>query len=255
MYVLTGGGTGIGRCLAESLSRRGKSVLIVGRREQILRETAASSPLIEVCCADVSTDAGREKLALHLTNQPTLDGLIHNAGSLEPISSLARVKKDAWEQSFALNVHAPLFLTQCLLPKLDNARVLNIGSAGAHFPVLGWGAYCVTKAALFMLTQCFQQECGSLTAFASVMPGMVDTDIQARIRQGSSFMDKDTVAFYQSMKAGSRLLKAETVALFLTWLLLDIATKDYVAREWDIYDTSHHASWLPSSHILPHWEQ
>lgn len=255
MYVLTGGGTGIGRCLAESLSRRGKSVLIVGRREHLLRETAASSPLIEICCVDVSTDAGREKLALHLKDGPALDGLIHNAGSLEPISSLATVKKDAWEQTFALNVHAPLFLTQGLLPKLNNARVLNIGSAVAHFPVLGWGAYCVTKAALFMLTQCFQQECGSLTAFASVMPGIVDTEMQALARHGSSCMDKDNVAFYQSLKAEGRLLKAETVALFLTWLLLDIATKDYVAKEWDIYDTTHHASWLLPSHVLPQWEQ
>ena len=46
----------------------------------------------------------------------------------------------------------------------------------------------------------------------------------------------------------------ETVAAFLTWLLLDTETSEYVSKEWDIYDTSHHHGWLVPPHSVPKFE-
>ena len=252
MFVVTGGGSGIGRALAQTLTLRGKNVLIVGRRQDALLETAAFSPLISVCSADISCTEGRRDVVAHLKDITHLEGLVHNAAVLEPVSPIASIDELAWEKAMETNLNAPLFLSRLLLPKLHNGRVLHIGSGAAYFPVVAWAAYCVSKAALSMLTQCWQLESKD-TAFASVMPGIIDTDMQAFIRQ-SPCMDEDKLQFFKSLKQKNQLLTPETVALFLSWLLLDVKTENYIAREWDIYDTTHHASWLVKPHVVPHWE-
>ncbi len=252
MFVVTGGGRGIGSALAVALANRGKSVLIVGRHEGALVKTAASSPLINYMCADVSSPEGRQQLTVHLQDVPVIEGLIHNAGIIEPIAPIASIDEPSWHQCMATHVDAPLFLTQRLLDKLTHGRVLNISSGAAHFPVVGWAAYCVSKAALSMLTRCWQTESNPI-AFASVMPGIIDTQMQASIR-AASHMDADKLEFFKQLKQDNRLLTPATVAAFLCWLLLDIDAANYVSQEWDIYDTSHHSAWLIPPNTVPELE-
>ena len=252
VFVVTGGGTGIGKSLAQALAARNQSVLIVGRREEPLKEEAKSSEQIEYCVADVSTKAGRREITQQLNQVSTLKGLIHNAGTIAPIAPIHQLDDASWHQAMATNVEAPLFLTQQLSDKLKQARVLNIGSGAAYFPVTGWTAYCVSKAALSMLTRCWQLEQDEI-AFASVMPGIIDTDMQHIIRHASSMSDEKR-DFFQQLKRDEQLLSPETVALFLCWLLLDVERVEYQSKEWDIYDKNHHGRWLPSDHGVPMWE-
>ncbi len=252
MFVVTGGGSGIGRALAQALAARGKLVLIVGRQEQPLAETAVFSPLIEPLCADVSTPAGRELIIARLQDVEALEGLIHNAGIIDPIAPVADITEPAWRQVMATNIDAPLFLTQRLADKLGKARVLHIGSGAAHFPVAGWAAYCVSKAALAMLTRCWQLE-STTTAFASVMPGIIDTNMQFKIRSADN-MEPDQLTFFKQLKQNNQLLSPATVATFLCWLLLDVDRTVYQSKEWDIYDTTHHEAWLISPHVVPSLE-
>ncbi|KGP62776.1 sepiapterin reductase [Legionella norrlandica] len=252
MYLITGGGSGIGKALALALARRNKSVFIVGRRENLLQETASLSPNINYVCADISTPQGRELIHSGLDHIPQINALINNAGTLQPIVPLKEVSFEAWHQALNTNLDAALFLPQLLYKKLSGGRVLNIGSGAAYFPIHGWGAYCVSKAALAMLTQCWQIESRSV-AFASVMPGIIDTDMQAIARHGSN-MDPSQVNFYRRLKEHNRLISPETVAEFLAWLLLDIDKKIYVSKEWDIYDTTHHSAWLKPPHQVLHWD-
>ncbi|KTD13365.1 SDR family NAD(P)-dependent oxidoreductase [Legionella jamestowniensis] len=252
MFVITGGGSGIGRALAKNLAMQGKKILIVGRREKVLAKTASFSPLISYLAADVATKEGREQIATALQSTASIEGLVHNAGTIEPIAPIAEIDELSWQQTLATNLNAPLFLTQLLLPKLKG-RVLNIGSGAAYFPVTGWAAYCVSKAGLSMLTRCWQLESHG-TAFASVMPGIIDTDMQALIRQAQC-MDIEKQNFFHILKAEQRLLTTETVALFLSWLLLKVSRDEFVAREWDIYDKSHHQCWLIPPHQVPEWEE
>lgn len=249
MFVVTGGGRGIGRALAVALASRGESVLIVGRHDQTLRETAAFSPLINAIRADISLPEGRQKLAEFLHAVPVIRGLINNAGVIEPIAPISEIDEASWRHCMATNVEAPLFLTQLLIDKLVNGRVLNISSGAAYFPVEGWAAYCVSKASVSMLTRCWQLESTDV-AFASLMPGIIDTDMQGKIR-AATHMDPEKQDFFKRLKQHNQLLTPETVAAFLCWLLLDIDTVEYVSKEWDIYDTSHHAAWLISPNIVP----
>jgi benzil reductase ((S)-benzoin forming) len=249
VFLITGGGSGIGQALAYALATRGKKVIIVGRREQVLAETATFSPFINYLCADVSTVDGRKQIVSYLHNMSALEGLIHSAGIIEPIAPVAKFDESSWQQIMATNLDAPLFLTQLLLDKLGEGRVLNIGSGAAYFPIKGWAGYCVSKAALAMLTRCWQLESQS-TAFASVQPGIVDTKMQSLARK-AEFMDSHDRNFYRSLQQERRLLSTATVGLFLCWLLLDLNKERYGSQEWDIYDRSHHPFWLVPPHQVP----
>jgi benzil reductase ((S)-benzoin forming) len=253
MFIVTGGGSGIGQALALELAARGKSVLIVGRDVNKLQQTAQQSSLIEYLVADVATSSGRNKIVRYVKNYPTLDGLIHNAGIIEPIIEMRNISVAKWHKVMATNVDAALFLTQKLYSKLQNGRVLNIGSGAAYFPVAAWSAYCVSKAALSMLTRCWQIEASSM-AVTSVKPGIIDTPMQDAIRD-SMHMQKEKHDFFQKLKDNKQLITPATIASFLVWLLLDVVVEEYIAQEWDIYDTTHHMQWLKPPHVVPVWSE
>ena len=252
MFVVTGGGRGVGKALAVALAARDRSVLIVGRDESMLMEVSDTSDLIDHVAADVSTSEGRQCLYDYLQDVTSIEGLVHNAGMIEPMMPLGQIDEKAWQKLMALNVDAPLFLSQRLMHQLSVERVLHIGSGAAHFPVAGWAPYCVSKAALFMLTRCWQLESQDI-AFASVKPGIIDTDMMTLIRN-CEHMDPNKLNFFKQLKENNQLISPETVALFLCWLLLDTDASEYVASEWDIYDENHHHRWLLKPHAVPRWE-
>lgn len=249
MFIVTGGGGGIGRALTKALVARGKSVLIVGRNEHALIALAKTSNRIDYLVADVGTSAGRSLIEARLAPTVTIEGLVHNAGIIDPIRPILNMDEQSWRDLMAVNVEAPLFLTQLLMPKLEHGRVLNISSGAAHFPVAGWSAYCVSKAAVSMLTRCWQVECSS-PAFASVMPGIVDTNMVKTIRH-AKHMDADKSDFFRELKEKGQMISPDTVGHFLCWLLLDVNVTDYRLKEWDIYDTTHHQFWLPAGQTVP----
>lgn len=252
MFVITGGGTGIGAALADCLAKKGQAVLIIGRRDSCLQKTSQQAKEINYLAADVSTQTGCETIAEYLKDVSTIQGLIHSAGTIQPIKPLKQLTRDEWHTFLSTNLDPMLFLSQLLADKLHGQRVLSIGSGAAYFPVAGWGGYCVSKAALAMLTRCWQLECSDI-AFASAMPGIIDTDMQAFIREAEHMQDEKR-AFFLRLKADRKLLSAQTVALFLTWLLMDVDKASFSAKEWDIYDKSHHSSWLADGFSVPDLE-
>ncbi|MDX2347211.1 MAG: SDR family NAD(P)-dependent oxidoreductase [Legionella sp.] len=249
MFIITGGSRGIGAALASNLAEKNHAVLIIGRNKNTLDTIAKQSVHIQTCVADVASVTGREAILKHLDKQTKISALIHNAGMIEPIAPMQKLSPDAWHEILEINLNAPFFLTQALHPKLTNGRVLHIGSGAAHFPVQGWAPYCVSKAGLAMLTRAWQLECPDM-ATASVMPGIVKTNMQAHIR-AAEHQAPDKQQFFQDLYDKNQLIMPETVASFLAWLLLNTNKAHYVSQEWDIYDTSHHAEWLKPPHQVP----
>ena len=248
MFVITGGGSGIGGALAQELANRGHAVLIVGRNESNLADVAFMHKNIKYFCADVSSQEGRVSIKEYLQDKK-IQALINNAGIIQPIANIFEISLEDWHKVMATNLDAPLFLTKLLRTNLSAGRVLNIGSGAAHFSVLGWSAYCVSKAALFRLTECLQLEEENI-AFTSVMPGIIDTNMQKEIRETIN-MAEEKQKFFHDLYAENKLIKPEVVAAFLAWLLLDIDAQKFESQEWDIYDKVHHAKWLQSCHDVP----
>jgi benzil reductase ((S)-benzoin forming) len=252
LFIVTGGGSGIGKALAVELAHRGEVVLIVGRRQSILDEVASMSSSISSLQADVSTEEGRALVENQVAKVPRIKALVHNAGTVEPFARLGEIQTKDWLQAFATNVEPALFLTQQLSSKLIGGRVLNISSGAIYYPIPGCATYCATKAALSMLTKCWQlEEQRFLTT--SVLPGISDTAMFASIRH-SDLLPTTNSDFYKQLYDNQRIIKPEVVALFLSWLLIDCNADDYQSKEWDIYDTTHHNEWLKPPHTVPSLE-
>lgn len=233
--VITGAGSGIGRALARALLADGGRVLGVGRRHVALSETGQDNSRFEAVAADVATESGRGAIS-EAVGERGVRFLVHNAGRLEPVAPLARVSLDAWRANMAVNVEAPLFLTQCLLDRLDGGRILHISSGAAHRGIPGWGAYCTAKAALHMLWQQWKAELEARDiAAGSLRPGVVDTPMQALIR-GQSAENFPQVAAFRALKDNGELASPEAVATFARRVLCNTNRALYESREWALRD-------------------
>ncbi len=248
-FIVTGGGTGIGRALSLQLAERGHKVLICGRRQTKLAETVDYFPaLIQYVEGDLTHESIQQALFDALDEQP-LQGLIQCAAQLKPLAFVESLSLDAYRSHQKINVETPIALFQLFRKRLSGARVLHISSLAAHRAFPGWAAYCMSKSSLFMLYQLLKKECPDI-AFGSVMPGITDTAMQASIRQSTTLRNEDK-AFFENLYQKDTLLKAEVVGQFLIWLLLNVKPEVFSEKEWDIYDTSHHEKWLKTGEVSP----
>lgn len=268
LAVITGGGSGIGRALALHLSAQHTHVLIIGRRASALSETvslaAPSGAPIYTLAADVASPDAPARILSAVTALPcTLRFLVHNAAILGPIAPLADVDPADLARVLAVNVTAPLALTRALLPALGaGSRVLHISSGAAQSPFTGWGAYCVSKSALFMAYRVLRDELAPRgIAVGSVRPGVVDTDMQTVIRGGDGAVFP-SLARFAALKAAADAAPAraagapppaaaldtpENCAVFLAWLLCATTAEEFSASEWDSRDAAHHARWTTAA--------
>jgi NADP-dependent 3-hydroxy acid dehydrogenase YdfG len=184
--IVTGAGSGIGRAITVALAREGMRVLLVGRRDGPLRETArlAEIPPGLVVTADIATQEGIAAVADAAA--PALRVLVHSAGYFlrGPVISLSRAD---WEAAAALNVHAPMLLTAACLAKLRAARgdvVFVNSSAGRQSAGAGTAIYAATKHALRAGADALRQEVNSQgIRVLSVFPGRTDTPMQAEVQK------------------------------------------------------------------------
>lgn len=231
--LITGGGTGLGQALAIKLAKRGITVFVVGRRLAKLLATKNLAPdLIQVIHADISQPSGRKLIAekLILLNDK-IDYLVHNAAIVKPIVSVEKITLSAFRRIQAINLEAPLFLTQLLLPLLNtHSRILHISSDCAHTGLAYWIPYCVSKAGLFMLYQCLKKELADRKIHVgSIDPGMMDTPMQKYIcNKKIQFPEKLSVA---ELKQQGLLFSVVFSAEYCAELLLDRSVDDFCQQE------------------------
>lgn len=232
--IVTGAGSGIGRATARKLLDSGHSVIGVGRRRLEVEETGDGYSGYQPIVADLAEEEGRAAVADAAGSLP-VGYVIHNAGRLEPVGDMATVSRDEWRQTMAVNVEAPLFLTQALIPLFANAaRVLHISSGAAHRLIRGWGVYCVTKASAHMLYRLLADELAERgIAVGSMRPGVVDTPMQSYIRDLAPQQFPDVERF-RDLKRNGDLVAPDDVAHFAYRLLVDIGADRFSKGEWDI---------------------
>ncbi len=156
--LITGGGSGIGRALAEALHKQGNQLIIAGRRKSMLDETAAANPGMRSLTLDLDNPDDFQRFVAEVKAEfPGLNVLINNAG----ISKSERLQDGTEglaiaESIIATNLLGPLRLTAALLPSLQaqpKSTVMNVTSGLAFVPLAMTPAYCATKAALHSWTQ------------------------------------------------------------------------------------------------------
>ena len=151
--LITGGGTGIGRALAEALHARGNRIVITGRREAVLKETAQENPGMAWAVLDVEDAAAvRDFCARIVSNHPDLNGVILNAGIMKAEDLTAEPFDLATaEATINTNLLGPIRLAAGLLPHLKaqpSAFVMTVTSGLAFIPLAATPTYNATKAAM-----------------------------------------------------------------------------------------------------------
>jgi uncharacterized oxidoreductase len=156
--LITGGGSGIGRALAEAFHALGNQVIISGRGKRALDETTAANPGMKSLPLDMADPGSIRSFAARvIEGYPALNVLVNNAGIMKAENLLApqEALADA-EATVTTNLLGPLRLTAALLPlllKQPRATVMNVSSGLAFVPLALTPTYCATKAALHSYTQ------------------------------------------------------------------------------------------------------
>ena len=180
--LVTGGGTGIGRGLAESFHRLGNQVIIAARRREPLKAVAEANPGMQIWSLDQSDPAGIRRFATELTDRyPELNVVVNNAG-IQRVEDLINGDVGAAEQTVAINLLGPIRLTSALMSSLlrrPHAAIVNVTSGLAFMPSALTPTYCATKAALHSYTQSlrFQLRDTSVQVI-EVIPPHVQTALQ-----------------------------------------------------------------------------
>ena len=157
---ITGGGSGIGRALAEALHKRGNKVIISGRRKGHLDAVVKANPGIDAIQLDIADPDNIKAVAQKLIREhPDLNVLINNAGIMEPDQAAGIIDEKLLASTVATNLLGPIRLTSALVDQLKSRRgvILYNTSVLGFVPLAVTAVYSATKAALhsYALSQRF----------------------------------------------------------------------------------------------------
>lgn len=156
--LITGGGSGIGRGLAEAFHALGNQVIIAGRGQKNLDATTQANPGMKSLTVDMTDANSIRAFAAQVTQlYPALNVLINMAGVMKSENLLDQKEPlDDVESTIATNLLGPIRLTAALLPVLQKqagATIVNVTSGLAFVPLSLTPTYCATKAALHSYTE------------------------------------------------------------------------------------------------------
>lgn len=244
--IVTGVSKGLGKSTAEFLLESGIHVYGVSRNPNHQLQQLAE--VNDVTFTHFSCDLGnaeqtnkliaeiKEKLTEHKLSQMYL---VNNAAVLSPINQATQTEAKELEYHFQVNIVTPMVLLNALLRFCDENIPfvgVNITSGAANRPIFGWSAYCSSKASLNMYTKAValeQEELKTGNKIFAFSPGVMDTEMQAKIRSSSydQFIDVDT---FKNYKKQNLLSDTEAVA----GVLVNILTDEVNIQNGKIYNVS-----------------
>jgi uncharacterized oxidoreductase len=186
--LITGGGTGIGRGLAQAFHRNGNRVIIAGRRHSVLEETVRANPGMRCFEVDVESPDDVHRFSSEISAQfPALNVLVNNAGIMKSENLKSGVQDLAVaEQTVAINLLGTLRMTAAFMPLLlaqPKATIMTVSSGLAFLPIHTNPSYCATKAAIHSWTQSLRYQLRDTPVeVLEIAPPYVQTELTGRFQ-------------------------------------------------------------------------
>lgn len=186
VIVVTGGGNGVGRQLTLQLLEKGAKVAAVDINQNGLDETkkiAGNNKELSLHIVNIADSAAVQNLVAEVEKyHGAVDGIINNAGIIQPFIHIEDMELPQIERVMNVNFYGTLYMVKAFLPSLKNrpeAHILNVSSMGGFFAVPGQSAYGASKAAVKLLTEGLRSELNNTNVGVSVViPGGIATDIK-----------------------------------------------------------------------------
>ena len=204
--IVTGGGRGIGRSIAETFAREGAKVVVSARTERDIEDVAGvigerGGEAISVV-ADIAREADMERLVQGTIGAfGQVDILVNNAAVNHPPIDIVDMEPDAWRLVTDVNLNGPFLCTHAVLPHMitrKSGTIINISIIGGRKGGRGRGAYRATKAGLINLTESLAAEVFEHGINVNcICPGGVDTEMMREITHGrvpSNLMRPEEIA-------------------------------------------------------------
>lgn len=208
VIAVTGGGNGIGRELVLHLLTKGARVAAVDMNPTALQETSAlagdKQEYLSTHVVNITDKAAVEALPEQIiAKHGMVDGIINNAGIIQPFVRLNDLDYTAVDKVMAVNFYGTLYMTKTFLPyllKRPEAHIANVSSMGGFLPVPGQTIYGAAKAAVKLLTEGLHSELLNTNVRVTIVfPGAIGTNIAAN--SGVTMkLSPETEKMQQSMK-------------------------------------------------------
>jgi short-subunit dehydrogenase len=186
IIVVTGGGSGIGRGLVVKLVSKGARVAALDINEDTLNETremaGENKDKVSTHLVNVADEEAVQALpAQVIEDHGAVDGLINNAGIIQPFVRVNDLEMEAIARVMKVNFYGPIYMIKAFLPYLlerPEAHIVNVSSMGGFFPVPGQTLYGASKAAVKLLTEGLYSELTETRVNVTVVfPGAIATNI------------------------------------------------------------------------------
>ena len=230
-YLVTGGGSGIGKGVAAGLVAAGASVMIVGRNPDRLagavkeiESNAAGSGSIRYEPADITNEEEATRAVDAVTAwHGRLHGVVHCAGGSETIGPITQVDSQLWRRAVDLNVNGTMYVLKHSAREMvrgGGGSFVGISSIAASNTHRWFGAYGVSKSALDHMMQLAADELGaSWVRVNSVRPGLIRTELVAPVLESPELSED-----YRLCTPLPRPGEVEDVANLAMFLLSDAAS-------------------------------
>ncbi|MEQ5816268.1 SDR family oxidoreductase [Marinobacter sp. NFXS11] len=239
--LITGAGSGIGRALALELAARDHDLILAGRTVAKLEEVAetlrAEAPEREVMTleVDLADPTSTRDMAQHVSGTvDRLSAFVYCAGVGEPAADFASLGLIDFQEALAVNVSAPMLLTQSLLPLLKGgepaSRIVMIGAGMDKHAQPGTGSYGISKMALRRLVRQMSVEFDTMLdgpVVSLFQPGLVDTPgIRSHIEKAGKLNLPHAEWLAKRLEAGE-CLTAEQAASALVFTLNQVPESEF----------------------------
>ena len=230
-YLVTGGGSGIGKGVASGLVASGASVMIIGRNPdrlaaavkdiEVLRATGGS---IRFEPADITNEEETARAVDAATAwHGRLHGVVHSAGGSETIGPITQIDSAAWRRTVDLNVNGTMYVLKYAARELvrgGGGSFVGISSIAASNTHRWFGAYGVSKSAVDHMMKLAADELGpSWVRVNSIRPGLIRTDLVAPVTESPELS-----ADYRLCTPLPRVGEVEDIANLAMFLLSDAAS-------------------------------